>query len=176
MNSHAAAEGDLRGLPAPLDNPEFLGGAGAVIARYPRHINALLSVLQLAAGVVRLTPREDCAVARFCWAAPEQGLLAARAYGLPVANEQLAQVTVCMNIHCQLAGSESLRDACRTMLQDKPVIVDEVFCFGHCTEGPCVEVNGRLITEATPDLVLAGLHAIPATDPIAADRQEAAEP
>lgn len=175
MSPRPAPDGDPRGLPAPLDSPEFLSQAGAVFARYPRRINALLSILQFAAAQTPLTPLHVAALARLCWATPEQGLLVARVYRLLAENEAAPRITVCMNVHCVQAGSGALQDSCRAILRGQPVIIDELFCFGHCTEGPCVEVNGRLITEATPALVLAGLRAAPSAKSGPSGSREAAD-
>jgi NADH:ubiquinone oxidoreductase subunit E len=148
---------DSATLPEPLRTREFLAEAEAIFGRYPRRINALLPILQLAASVIPLAPTHVAALARHCWATPEQGLLVARAYRLLAQAAGVPRVTVCVNLHCAQAGGEALRDACRTMLRGQPVIVDDLICFGHCTEGPCAEVNGTLITEATPGRVLAAL-------------------
>ena len=146
--------GESLGLPPSLDSREFGARAAIEFARYPRRINALLPILQLAAAQIPLAPRHVGALARWCWATPEQGLLVARAYRLLAEDGAGDRVTICMNVHCLQAGSDGLRDTCRTILQGQPVIVDELSCFGHCTESPCAEVNGRLIVEATPAQVI----------------------
>jgi NADH:ubiquinone oxidoreductase subunit E len=148
---------DAATLPEPLRTREFLAEAEAIFGRYPRRINALLSILQLAASIIPLAPTHIAALARLCWATPEQGLLVARAYHLLAREEGVPRVTVCVNLSCAQAGSEQLRDTCRMMLHGQPVIVDELTCFGHCDEGPCVEVNGKIIVEATPARVMAAL-------------------
>lgn len=148
---------DTAALPEPLRTREFQAEAEAIFGRYPRRINALLSILQLAASIIPLAPTHIAALARLCWATPEQGLMVARAYHLLARDETAPRVTVCVNLSCMQAGSDQLRDTCRMLLHGQPVIVDELVCFGHCDEGPCAEVNGKIIVQATPALVMTAL-------------------
>jgi NADH:ubiquinone oxidoreductase subunit E len=157
MNAALVASSPYATLPEPLRAAEFTAQAEAIFGRYPRRINALLPVLQLAAGIIPLAPTHVAALARLCWATPEQGLMVARAYHLLAQESGVPRVTVCVNLHCAQAGSGDLRDTLRMMLHGQPVIVDDLTCFGHCTEGPCAEVNGQLLTEATPAAVIAAL-------------------
>jgi NADH:ubiquinone oxidoreductase subunit E len=144
-------------IPEAWTTAEFVREADALFGRYPRRINALLPILQLAAAHHPLTAESLPHMARLCWATTEQALRVAQAYGLLRADSQVPTVTFCINVHCQRNGSEALRDACRTVLQGQPVVFREYVCFGYCEEGPCVEVNDRLIVAATAPKIVAVL-------------------
>ena len=144
-------------LPAAWATREFAGEADAVFGRYPRRINALLPILQLAAAHHPLTLDTVPHIARMCWATTEQALRVAQAYGLLSAGAEAPTVTFCINVHCLRNGSEALREDCRAVLQGQPIVFREYVCFGYCEDGPCAEVNGRLVVQATAPKILAAL-------------------
>src|SRR5579863_10125053 len=152
--------------PAEWQSAEFLREADAVFSRYPRRINALLPILQLAATHHPLTPATLPHIARLCWATTDQAQQVAQAYGLVHLEEGTPTVTFCVNVHCLRNGAGALRDSCAAVLRGQPVRLREYVCFGYCDEGPCVEVNDQLIVEATAGKIIAALAGDSSDSPI----------
>jgi NADH:ubiquinone oxidoreductase subunit E len=158
----ASAAASATAMPAEWSTPAFQREAEAIFARYPRRINALLSILQLAAAHAPLTPETLPHLARLCWTTTDVALRVARAYHLVSAGAPVPTLWFCVNVHCQVNGAEALRDACRAVLHGRAVQMKDYVCFGYCEVGPCVEIEGRLVTEATAAKVVAALDREPA--------------
>ena len=150
----------------------FAEAAAAIFARYPRRRNAVLSVLQLAAARGELTQARLPSLAALCEASLADTEGVARAYGLmppPAQESGGVSLRLCSHVHCtQAGGGEALWAGLRRRLPGSVLLrVEFRRCFGHCSEGPCVEVEGRLLTEVEPAAVLRALSALlerPAAD------------
>lgn len=138
----------LDALPAPWNRADFREAAEAVLNHFPRPRNALLPLMEVAATQAFLTPETLAPLARLCETEPAEAETVARLYGLLSEPGTAHRVTVCIHIHCRHDGSERLLGALRNVLAGRPVQVDTRRCFGYCGEGPCVKVDGEVLTGA----------------------------
>lgn len=138
----------LEALPRPWNHADFREAAEAVLNHFPRPRNALLPLMEVAASQAFLTPETLAPLAHLCETAPAEAETVARLYGLLSEPGTAHRVTVCVHIHCRHDGSERLLGALRNVLAGRPVRVDTRRCLGYCGEGPCVKVDGEVLTGA----------------------------
>jgi len=63
-------------------------------------------------------------------------------------------VRVCMGSSCHLKGSAKVVDKLRELQKELPFKLYGALCFGRCTEGICVEVNGKIYTGVNSENVV----------------------
>ncbi|WGW02206.1 NAD(P)H-dependent oxidoreductase subunit E [Tropicibacter oceani] len=83
-------------------------------------------------------------------------------------------IRVCDSLSCELAGAEQLRAALEDGLDPAQVRVLRAPCMGRCDTAPTLELGHNHIDHATPEKVLAAIHA-GETHPVIPDYQGLAE-
>lgn len=70
-------------------------------------------------------------------------------------------VEICMGTSCHLMGTQDLMDVLDALPaeQRKLLEIKGVTCFKKCGKGPNVRINGELLENATPELLLEVLQA-----------------
>jgi NADH:ubiquinone oxidoreductase subunit E len=66
-------------------------------------------------------------------------------------------IEVCLGTSCHLMGSQAVMSAIETLPPEQKAQVDlrGVTCLQNCRKGPTVRINGVVLTEMTPDRLLA---------------------
>lgn len=66
-------------------------------------------------------------------------------------------IELCLGTSCHLMGAQDIIDAVETLPADKRARIDlrGVTCLKTCRKGPNVRVNGVILSEMTPERLLA---------------------
>lgn len=67
-------------------------------------------------------------------------------------------LAVCVNIHCAMNGAHELLEhlvlshgAAADVVSESGLLVETMYCFGACDDGPNVELDGEAHDAVTPD-------------------------
>lgn len=70
----------------------------------------------------------------------------------------LVKIKVCMGTHCTMMGNLNLQENLESLQIEYPgkIEIEAVKCLKYCEENgaPVVDINGELIKNATPEIVI----------------------
>jgi NADH:ubiquinone oxidoreductase subunit E len=70
----------------------------------------------------------------------------------------LVRIKVCMGTHCTMMGNLNLQENLESLQIEYPgkIEIEAVKCLKYCEENgaPVVDINGELIKNATPEIVI----------------------